>query len=213
MGHGFGYDHSFDDQPTSHDAADDSRPGAYGDAQDIMSAMLVNTFNNHQGVAAGDLVRRPRAPERLRRHEPSVELRGREGGERRRDLAREPSDGGDERADVGAGGGELRRPVALDLAAAPEAERIHARGAHHVAGDRVRAVRGPRRGAPVELRLREAVKRGADLVEDPAELARIGLDLRVHARGHRMRPARRGSTSVISGNTMRRSRPANSAVR
>jgi hypothetical protein len=59
MGHGFGYDHSFDDLPTSHDPNDDGRPGAYGDPQDIMSAMLVNTFNNHQGVAAGPEMNAP----------------------------------------------------------------------------------------------------------------------------------------------------------
>jgi hypothetical protein len=59
MGHGFGWDHSFDDLPTSHDAADDGRPGAYGDPQDIMSAMLVNTFNQHQGVAAGPEMNAP----------------------------------------------------------------------------------------------------------------------------------------------------------
>jgi hypothetical protein len=40
MGHAFGLDHSFDTAPTSHDPADDGRPGAYGDPWDIMSAMV-----------------------------------------------------------------------------------------------------------------------------------------------------------------------------
>src|SRR5438132_11589363 len=57
----------------------------------------------HQGVTAGDLVRLPRAPERLRRHEPPVELRGSERGERRRDLACELPDGGAEWDGRGAG--------------------------------------------------------------------------------------------------------------
>jgi hypothetical protein len=38
MGHSLGLDHSFDDSPVSSDPADDSRPGAYGDGWDIMSA-------------------------------------------------------------------------------------------------------------------------------------------------------------------------------
>jgi M6 family metalloprotease-like protein len=39
MGHAFGLDHSFDTDPNSHDPNNDGRPGAYGDAWDIMSAM------------------------------------------------------------------------------------------------------------------------------------------------------------------------------
>ncbi|KAA0776194.1 hypothetical protein DT250_04260 [Bacillus sp. AR2-1] len=38
MGHGYGLDHSFDTNPVSYDPNDDSRPGAYGDKWDIMSA-------------------------------------------------------------------------------------------------------------------------------------------------------------------------------
>src|SRR5437870_12675932 len=49
----------------------------------------------HQGVTAGDLVRRARAPERLRRHEPPVEFRGSERGNARADPTRGPPDGGD----------------------------------------------------------------------------------------------------------------------
>src|SRR5256885_1383733 len=89
-----------------------------------------------QGVTGGDLVRRARAPERLRRHEPPVELRGSERGKRRADLTRELLYGGDEGDGVGAGDGKLRRPVALDLPAAPEPERVHARPPQHLAGDR-----------------------------------------------------------------------------
>ena len=39
MGHSYGLDHSFDTNPVSNDPANDPRPGAYGDAWDIMSAM------------------------------------------------------------------------------------------------------------------------------------------------------------------------------
>src|SRR5207247_10885448 len=42
----------------------------------------------HQGVTAGGLGRRARAPERLRRDEPPGELRGSQRGERRADLPR-----------------------------------------------------------------------------------------------------------------------------
>src|SRR2546427_12868309 len=68
----------------------------------------------HQGVTAGDLVRRARAPERLRRHETPGELRGSERGKRRADLTRELLYGGDEGGGGGAGGGQIRPPGALD---------------------------------------------------------------------------------------------------
>lgn len=51
MGHGFGWDHSFDN--TQRKAADWSQPGEYYDHWDIMSAMNVHTFSNHNGVASG----------------------------------------------------------------------------------------------------------------------------------------------------------------
>lgn len=39
MGHGYNLDHSFDDTTVVYDSNSDSRPGAYGDGWDIMSAM------------------------------------------------------------------------------------------------------------------------------------------------------------------------------
>ena len=45
MGHGYGLDHSFDDTGTVYDSNSDSRPGAYGDEWDIMSAMTFAGFN------------------------------------------------------------------------------------------------------------------------------------------------------------------------
>jgi len=39
MGHGYGLDHSLDDTGTIYDPSSDTRPGAYGDGWDIMSAM------------------------------------------------------------------------------------------------------------------------------------------------------------------------------
>ncbi len=50
IGHVFGLDHSFDDRSTSHSAANDSRPGAYGNGWDIMSAM---TFGNQTTTFMG----------------------------------------------------------------------------------------------------------------------------------------------------------------
>lgn len=44
LGHGFGFDHSFNDSPTPLDPANDGRPGAYGDRWDIMSANRVTSF-------------------------------------------------------------------------------------------------------------------------------------------------------------------------
>jgi hypothetical protein len=44
-GHALGLDHSFDDSPTSCDPGDDSRPGAYGDSWDIMSAFCFGGGN------------------------------------------------------------------------------------------------------------------------------------------------------------------------
>src|SRR3989442_8712376 len=55
----------------------------------------------HQGVTAGDLVRRARAPERLRRDETPGELPGAQRGQRPADLPREPLYRGEE----GDGGG------------------------------------------------------------------------------------------------------------
>jgi hypothetical protein len=45
MGHGYGLDHSFDDAATSYSPGNDSRPGAYGDSWDIMSAMTFGNIN------------------------------------------------------------------------------------------------------------------------------------------------------------------------
>jgi len=50
IGHVFGLDHSFDDRSTSHSEANDSRPGAYGNGWDIMSAM---TFGNQSTTFMG----------------------------------------------------------------------------------------------------------------------------------------------------------------
>src|SRR2546427_12982807 len=56
----------------------------------------------HQGVTAGDLVRRAPAPERLPRHEPPGELPGAQRGKSRADLTREELYGGAGGAGVGA---------------------------------------------------------------------------------------------------------------
>jgi hypothetical protein len=50
MGHGYGLDHSFDDSGLVYDPTSDTRPGAYGDGWDIMSAM---TFGNNSPTFAG----------------------------------------------------------------------------------------------------------------------------------------------------------------
>lgn len=49
LGHGFGFDHSFNSSPTPLDPANDSRPGAYGDTWDIMSANRVTSFTTRFG--------------------------------------------------------------------------------------------------------------------------------------------------------------------
>jgi hypothetical protein len=49
LGHSFGFDHSFNDSPTALDPGNDSRPGAYGDTLDIMSAARVTTFQSKFG--------------------------------------------------------------------------------------------------------------------------------------------------------------------
>ncbi len=50
MGHTYGWGHSFDD--TDRKNADWSAPGEYFDYWDIMSAMAIHGFANHQGVTA-----------------------------------------------------------------------------------------------------------------------------------------------------------------
>jgi hypothetical protein len=57
MGHGFGFGHSYDD--TSRRAADWSGPGEYWDHWDIMSAMNVFTFANHNRLTAGPEMNAP----------------------------------------------------------------------------------------------------------------------------------------------------------
>ena len=52
MGHAFGLDHSFDTDPNSHSPDHDGRPGAYGDAWDIMSAMV--SLRPHNRPPFGD---------------------------------------------------------------------------------------------------------------------------------------------------------------
>ena len=52
MGHGFGLDHSFGENATSC-AGGDTRPGAYCDMFDIMSAMNVHTFNDAENRRSG----------------------------------------------------------------------------------------------------------------------------------------------------------------
>lgn len=52
MGHEFGMDHSFGEQPAPC-VGGDARPGAYCDVFDIMSAMNVNSFNDAQNRRAG----------------------------------------------------------------------------------------------------------------------------------------------------------------
>src|SRR3989442_11490389 len=66
----------------------------------------------HQGVTAGDLVRRGPAPERLRRHEPPGEPPGAPRGERRADFAPEVVYRGDEGDGGGGGDGKPRPPGA-----------------------------------------------------------------------------------------------------
>src|SRR2546422_3829394 len=63
----------------------------------------------HQGVTAGDLVRRAPGPERLRRDEPPGELPGAERGEGRAGLTRGVLDGGG-----GGGGGKNGRGHGLN---------------------------------------------------------------------------------------------------
>jgi hypothetical protein len=64
MGHAFGLDHSFDLSPTSHDPADDNRPGAYGDPWDIMSAEVTTKLFLSQpfGQAGPGLNAEPATP-------------------------------------------------------------------------------------------------------------------------------------------------------
>lgn len=57
MAHGYGWGHSFDD--TTRKNADWSAPGEYFDHWDIMSAMAIHGFNNHQGVTAGPEMNAP----------------------------------------------------------------------------------------------------------------------------------------------------------
>lgn len=58
-GHALGFDHSFDTNPDPWDKANDSRPGAYGDSHDIMSAegfaSLPATFDSPFGTAGPSL--------------------------------------------------------------------------------------------------------------------------------------------------------------
>src|SRR2546425_9509269 len=73
----------------------------------------------HQGVTAGDLVRRARAPERLRRAGTPGGLPGGERGERRADFPRGVLYGGGEGGGGGAGGGQNPPPGARRPPAAP----------------------------------------------------------------------------------------------
>ena len=57
MGHSYGWGHSFDD--TTRKNADWSAPGEYFDPWDIMSAMAIHGFNNHQGVTSGPEMNAP----------------------------------------------------------------------------------------------------------------------------------------------------------
>src|SRR5262249_3792291 len=53
IGHGFGFDHSFNDSPVPIDPADDGRPGAYGDLWDIMSVNNVRSYGHPRYGWAG----------------------------------------------------------------------------------------------------------------------------------------------------------------
>ncbi|MGC3971129.1 MAG: hypothetical protein QM775_28465 [Pirellulales bacterium] len=56
VGHGFGFDHSFDDSPTAIDPADDARPGAYGDNWDVMSYSLCAMYAHPRFGNAGPTI-------------------------------------------------------------------------------------------------------------------------------------------------------------
>jgi hypothetical protein len=53
MGHGIGLDHSFGEQSVSCGPGGDSRPGAYCDSWDVMSAMLVFSYQDAQNRRSG----------------------------------------------------------------------------------------------------------------------------------------------------------------
>jgi hypothetical protein len=55
VGHGFGFDHSFNDSPTPIDPANDARPGAYGDGWDIMSGNRISFRHPRFGMAGPGL--------------------------------------------------------------------------------------------------------------------------------------------------------------
>src|SRR2546427_7918674 len=80
----------------------------------------------HQGVTAGDLVRRARAPERFRRPEPPVELPGAQRGQRRADLTPELLYRGREGGGGGARGRQTPPPGAPHPPAPPRTPRGHA---------------------------------------------------------------------------------------
>ncbi len=56
VGHGFGFDHAFDDSPTPHDPANDGRPGAYGDWWDVMSYARCEMYAHPRFGLAGPTI-------------------------------------------------------------------------------------------------------------------------------------------------------------
>jgi hypothetical protein len=56
MGHAFGFDHSFDTSPIAIDPGNDSRPGAYGDAWDIMSSNLGRALMHPRFFQSGPIL-------------------------------------------------------------------------------------------------------------------------------------------------------------
>ena len=53
LGHGLGFDHSFNDSPVAIDPQNDGRPGAYGDLWDIMSVSNVLSYGHDRFGWAG----------------------------------------------------------------------------------------------------------------------------------------------------------------
>src|SRR2546425_5591951 len=76
----------------------------------------------HQGVTAGDLVRRAPAPKRLRRHQTPGELPGARRGKGPPDFTRELLYGGGEGGGAGAGDGKPPPPAPPDPPAPPQTQ-------------------------------------------------------------------------------------------
>ena len=137
-----------------------------------------------KGFTPGDLPHLPCAPQLLRWPKTPIQRCRCEGGQRGRDLVGELSERGHKVLGRGARGDELGRPIPCDRLATAKTEGIDAGTAHDVVRDRMGAVCRAGRGAPVELLLSEAVDSTADLIENPAQLLGISVELSASCTSH-----------------------------